>query len=302
MSLRRPDRINLSIGHKCWVSCPGCYSFFGDKPPALSKFARSAARFAALGIPNVTLSGGDPLLVKGLWSFLCELRNEGVKSIKVDTVGTSLGENQPGALEDLLSKIDILSLPLDGWSSTSISWFRRGRPNLFNETCGLLSLLQYHSRCAQVYINTVAHRLNLFRLHEIYQVLKSYRCVDHWNVFQYMPTDQTVAAVNRMFEVGHEDFESARQHFFRWLPSAPTTIHEIEFASVADRLGKYLLINSDGNVWLPDADGRTIRLGVVFDRENEILAAWNEVSARLRSSLTTASSFGTQSMFAAMCS
>src|ERR1700733_5139990 len=281
-----PERINFSIGYRCWVSCPGCYTFFGEKPPSLSNFVRSAAQFARLGISDITLSGGDPLLIDDLGPFLDQLRDHGVRSIKLDTVGISFlapGSNHPSnELEGLLSRIDILGIPLDGWSNESASLFRRGRPTLFADTCLFLSALHDCRPRALVYVNTVLHQLNLAGLDNIYRVLSSYPCIDHWNIFQYTPTDQARNSANDAFEIINSTFESEKRRFLAQscLDSSP---FDIEFASTADRLGKYLLINSDGQVWMPDAEGRTIPLGLVFDHEEEILSAWSELAARLRS-------------------
>ena len=57
---------------------------------------------------------------------------------------------------------------------------------------------------------------------------------------------------------------------------------EIEFASISDRLGRYLLINSDGHAWIPDDVGRTLPLGLVYGREAELLDLWAVAVARLR--------------------
>jgi hypothetical protein len=55
----------------------------------------------------------------------------------------------------------------------------------------------------------------------------------------------------------------------------------VEFRSVASRLGDYLLVNSDGDAWLPDERGRTIELGSIFRREVAVLAAWGRAVERL---------------------
>src|SRR5262249_31686808 len=53
----------------------------------------------------------------------------------------------------------------------------------------------------------------------------------------------------------------------------------IDFRSSRSRLGQYLLVNSDGEAWLPDERGRTLRLGCVFGREGAVLTPWREAVA-----------------------
>ena len=50
---------------------------------------------------------------------------------------------------------------------------------------------------------------------------------------------------------------------------------KICFYSVYDRLGQYLLINSDGDAWLPNEYGKSIQLGKIYDNEETILKNWN---------------------------
>jgi organic radical activating enzyme len=124
MTSFRPERLNLAIGSRCFVRCAGCYQFFGIADPDLTLMEESAAKFARLGIRAVTLSGGDPLTIRRLPQFLDRMRSRGIADIKVDTVGTGL--LQLGAddhawtvserrVDDLMSRVDHLALPLDGW-------------------------------------------------------------------------------------------------------------------------------------------------------------------------------------------
>ena len=55
----------------------------------------------------------------------------------------------------------------------------------------------------------------------------------------------------------------------------------IHLRSIESRLGHYLLVNSDGVAWLPDAQGRTVNLGVIFGREPEVLRLWADAVQRI---------------------
>jgi MoaA/NifB/PqqE/SkfB family radical SAM enzyme len=281
-----PERLNLSIGNRCWVSCPGCYNYFGAHAPALERTAASVREFITLGIERVTVSGGDPLRIEGIRDFLAHLRRLGVQSIKLDTVGIGLlsgpGQESRLRLEEVLPEVDILGLPLDGWSNASVSLFRYGRPRLYDETRRLLAFLSTYNTDCLIYVNTVLHRGNLDGLIQIFRALLRHSCVSHWNVFEYTPTDQVSEAINLRFRIAEREFLRARDRILTAANDGKPPF-EIEFASVRERLGRYLLINSDGESWLPDEMGRSIRLGSVYGRELDVLQLWRDVAIGLQS-------------------
>jgi MoaA/NifB/PqqE/SkfB family radical SAM enzyme len=276
-----PDRLNLSIGNSCWVRCAGCYNNFGRTPPDLARVEASVSAFVQRGLRAVTISGGDPLRIPNLVPFLRRLRRAGVESIKVDTVGTALlqGATESVDLIDLLDAIDILGVPLDGWSEQSVRWFRKGRPRLFGETLELLEALEQASARCQIYVNTVLHRLNVAAAHRIFAIVSRFAIVRRWNVFQYVPTDQATPSTNERLAISDASFSTAARTITALGVDARRL--EIECASARDRLGKYLLVNSDGNGWMPDAGGCTVPLGTVFGREGDAILAWREVSERV---------------------
>jgi MoaA/NifB/PqqE/SkfB family radical SAM enzyme len=276
-----PERLNFSIGHTCWVECRGCYSVFGKKPPDLERLATSAEAFVQCGVRAITLSGGDPLRIPGILNFLDRLRAAGMQSIKLDTVGTALLPSAQTLDPRLLCRaVDILGLPLDGWDEASVGWFRSGRSRLFAETVEVLEAVDATEPSCAIYINTVLHATNVSGLRRIFDVIKQFRSVRHWNIFQYTPTDQADERVNRAMAVSDERFREAAQEM---LGAAGGHRLEIEFASNTGRLGKYFLVNSDGDAWIPDLGGVTVRLGTVFGREHDVLDAWRQAAARVTS-------------------
>jgi len=290
-----PERLNLAIAKRCFVSCQGCYTNFGRHEPDLARLLESVSRFVDLGVRDITISGGDPLTIGGILEFIDDLRRVGTHSIKLDTVGTHLidssqrEETTPGfqdrlSLHSLLKRLDFVGIPLDGWSNATASSFRAGRPQLFDETVELLDAIDCVARAPMVIVNTVAHAMNLSGVSLIgHQVLR-HRAVCHWNVFQFSATDQVSAEINAAYRVTGPMFHAAEKAW-RNSPesnSAAAQSIEIEFRSVRARLGQYLLINSDGMAWVPDEHGQTILLGAVFKHEQQILADWSRTAFRLR--------------------
>ncbi len=290
----KPDRLNLAIARRCFVACKGCYSFFGKCEPDLDAFLQTIAIFVKLGIRDITISGGDPLTIEGFIDFLISIRSVGVRTIKVDTVGTRFLFNRASVvprraeevrshLRKFLGTVDYLGIPLDGWSNASALQFRLGRPALYDETVELLNCIDALGFLPNVIINTVVHKQNIQQLELILGEVCRHRSVRHWNIFQYTPTDQATKHTNQRLEVPCEQFREASARLLmlsrqtHWIADPPA----IEFRSVEGRLGKYLLINSDGDVWMPDENGCTIRLGNVFGREEIILTQWSGLAYKL---------------------
>jgi len=287
-----PQRLNLAVARRCFVGCKGCYQLFGAGDPDLEAIRASAGRFAALGVPAATVSGGDPLTIPGLVPFLTSLRASGMRDLKVDTVGTGLvrgrsappGRDVPG-LPDLLAAVDYLGVPLDGWSNDSVTRFRAGRRRLFDETRELLRELDRLDAGVGIIVNSVAHGRNEHGFERILDEVAAHPSVVHWNVFQYTPTDQVPERVNSELRLDDLAFARLRERLEARVDAAPVTF-ALAVRSVRSRLGRYLLVNSDGTAWLPDERGRTIRIGSLADGEEALLAAWSSAVSALRARLT----------------
>ena len=286
-----PERLNLAIARRCDVACIGCYTLFGRSEPELASFVSTTRVFARIGVSNVTVSGGDPLTVAGLLDFLGDLRSVGARSIKLDTVGVGLVPRHPEiGLSSLLERTDYIGIPLDGWSDQSALRFRRGRRRLYTETLALLEAIDKLGGRPKIIINTVAHRDSVGHLNLVLEELIRHSCICHWNIFQYTPTDQAIDSANERYFVDDSTFEKCRLSFLDRMKSVgwSTATFPIEFRSNRSRLGQYLLVNSDGEAWLPDEAGHTIRLSTIFGRELEVLSTWRQSVAALRSRSTCA--------------
>lgn len=280
MSTALPERLNFAIARRCPVECPGCYEVFGRSEPDRTAFMRSAAAFASCGVTALTLSGGDPLLLPRPLDWISDFRAAGMLHVKLDTVALGLlAPSRAGAPTGtaLLAAVDLLSIPLDGWNDDIASMFRRGPANIHTRTIKLLQELDAAAAAGQLVINTVVHAGNVKGLARMAAIVLQLKRIGRWNLFQYAPTDQAKPGANDAFAISHSVFVAAIKAL-----RATCDDDRICGRSVASRLGDYLLINSDGEAWLPDALGHTIALGRVFSREVEVLLQWSAIATKLR--------------------
>lgn len=97
---RTVDYLRISVTDRCDLRCTYCLpkGFKGFAVPAdwltLEEIARTAAAFARLGTRRFRLTGGEPLLRKGLADLAAEInRQPGVEDISLTTNGTQLGKH-----------------------------------------------------------------------------------------------------------------------------------------------------------------------------------------------------------------
>ena len=284
-----PNRLNLAIANRCYISCPGCYQLFGQSAPNLPFLLKSVERFLELGLSKVTISGGDPLTIRGIVGFIDDLRSMGVQEIKLDTVGIGfLKKSKRSSQMELdipktlqfLTRVDHLGIPIDAFGD-EINHFRDGRPQLFHEIRSILNAISSLTEKKMIVINTVVSNKNAASLPMIYNEILKYKAIHSWNLFQYTPTDLVPQAVNQKFAFSDTDFFGSEISISDCSKISPSTFN-INFFSNRSRLGYYLLINSDGKAWLPDERGHTVGLGNVFGREEDILTLWSQHAARLR--------------------
>jgi MoaA/NifB/PqqE/SkfB family radical SAM enzyme len=290
-----PTRLNLAIARRCEVSCPGCFTFFGAGEPDLPVLLASVQAFVGLGIRDVTVAGGDPLTIEHLLAFLRSLRRVGVHSVKLDTVGVGLGPRTGiglpvvPALEELTEAVDLLGVPLDSWTDASALTFRQGRPRLHSELVALLDCLDRLRTTPKIVVNTVVHRANVGYLDRIADEVLHHRSVCHWNLFQYTPTDRAPEAANARLTVADGQFVAAANAFLsrRRREGAGAASPCTQFHTNLSRLGRYLLVNSDGEAWIPDERGTTVRLGHVPGNERQVIGSWKRAVGQIRARMAS---------------
>jgi len=265
-------KINLCISNHCFIKCKGCYNNFCKEKeeisyPKIEKFLEYAKFF---GLTKVTLSGGDPFARKDISKIIKKCLDFNLK-VNIDTTGLNLisDENIVGTNEkidqfkdiSLLKKVSNISIPLDGSNNETISKFRISKENLYKKTIKLLEFFEKEN--IKIGINTVFHKENMRDMNNIYEILKKYKCIKKWQVFQYMPIGPLGKKNEAIFKVEDYEFDKNKERFEK-LSNAQM---KIEFKSAKQRSKNYMLVNSIGTAYRVDLNNEIETFGNVGDSE-----------------------------------
>ena len=124
-----------NLTDRCNLSCTHCYSKSGPGRTTEGELTTAEALsviddFAAMGIPLVLLTGGEPLLRKDIWDLARYAKNRGIK-MALSTNGTLITPDIARRIKD--SGIEYAGISLDGaWAETHDRF--RNSPGAFEQT------------------------------------------------------------------------------------------------------------------------------------------------------------------------
>ncbi len=165
MCLFRPGggktRLLWEITRGCNLECRHCYvEKEGRTQLPLAEIKAIADRLSAIGIDDVVLSGGEPLLRRDIYEIVAYLHGLG-HGVDLCTNGTVVDADQAKKLSGYLSEI---SVSLDGWDAASYHAMR-GDASGFDRVTQAIEHLS-RSGC-EVHLITVVTRCNHEKLREI---------------------------------------------------------------------------------------------------------------------------------------
>ena len=255
--------INLSVGRSCFTRCDGCYNHFGRSriPLATATLLRFLVDMRSLGFRRVTFCGGDPLSRRDFLDITAEAHGAGF-AVKIDSVGTPIlgraetqffgQESVPRIdLSELAPYVEMFGVPLDGIDNTQCLEFRKGRPGIYEETLRIVDALEAHS--IDVCVNTVVHKLNATTIHRLVDVLRRHRGIRRWQLFQYQASGPLGFASRGKYAISDDVFLAVVDRIID--RSRDCSFGDrIEFKGNWQRKDRYLLVDTDGQIWVPEYD------------------------------------------------
>lgn len=261
--------IIFNIGRSCFTRCIGCYNHFSKNPELISK--EYIVNFLIFLKENnltdkVTFGGGDPLTRPDIIAVLKETKKIGF-TVNLDTVGSAFLSDTSSIffgvhkikkidLNDVAGFIDLLGVPIDSTDNSIALKFREGRDNLVDEQKEIINLtLKYN---IPLCVNTVLGSYNINSIERIWDLIAQYQNIVKWQIFQFMPIGPLGSKNQDMFNISNEEFDEITTKIKK--KSIGSHI-KIEAKSISKRINKYLIIDSDGDIWLPEKSEERVIIG-----------------------------------------
>lgn len=255
-------KINLCIAKDCFVRCMGCYNIFCNKSNLDIDHLFGFLEFAkSKGLEKVTLSGGDPLTMDNIIPIIEKCISLDL-DINLDTVGLSfiddiyvygtdkkISKFDKNKL-DILKRVKMIGVPLDGSNDEIIKEFRLFGGNLFEKQIKVIDFLEDNN--ISFCINTVAHQGNKDDLYNIYNIIKNYKNLKKWQVFEFMPIGIYGYNNKDKFELDKNEYLEKVNN----LRNQIDTKLDIDFKSMEERSYNYMLVNSNGDAYKVDLDNK----------------------------------------------
>lgn len=248
----------VQCSDKCPCDCPGCYNFCNNKKGSIpfEKLLNFIKSYNDIFENNrVTLSGGDPLFNSYIIKIIYELKKEGV-SINLDTVGTKLLEGRKELIE-VLKMVDCVGIPLDGITTQTIQTFRT---NMTIEK--FVRILNVVKDFKNICINTVVHALNIEEIKGIASLINEDKQITKWQLFQYMPIGPGGYKNKDRYEITEEQYNKVKSEV---LSMDLRHSLQLDFKSAECRIDRYLILSSDGTVWIPGMNNERTIVGDIED-------------------------------------
>jgi MoaA/NifB/PqqE/SkfB family radical SAM enzyme len=169
------------------------------------------------------------------------------------------------------ANVDLIGIPLDGSSDAVSQQFRK--LSSVEDQREILRLLDAVN--ARVCVNTVVHRGNTSDLAAVADTICRHRSVVEWQLFQFMPIGPLGFKNRARYEIDADAYVTAVAAARRRLRELASSVCLVAKSGAA-RKHRYLLIDSDGNLWMPqqatgdawsgdDANDRRLIVGNITD-------------------------------------
>ncbi len=168
----------------CNLNCPFCFGPKVEKRETeidLTVWKAALHKFKSLGVENIVISGGEPLLYKGIEELVTYL-----KFLKFNIVISTHGRFKEKLLA-VASYCDWISLPIDGITSEMSHLMRTDNYPITEILATASELKNTHSNL-KIKIGTVATKKNIHEIIEIGNLLAdNQKHFDTWKIYQYTP-------------------------------------------------------------------------------------------------------------------
>lgn len=205
-----PDVIHWAFSGRCNLNCSFCYGPFMKGKLSLCDKEKILTKIIKAKIPQVTITGGEPLLDQDVYKIIKQASDAGIYT-SLHTNALLLNDKARGSLKDHLSR---LSLALDG-SDRLLNTTMRGSENYFDS---VLSALTWARKInLPVTIKTVLTKKNYKdfpKLKKLIECELNYNTANLWYVSEFLPI-RNGALTQKEYEITREQFVRVRKALFK---------------------------------------------------------------------------------------
>jgi MoaA/NifB/PqqE/SkfB family radical SAM enzyme len=231
---------------------------------AVSDMLRVVRLLANHGTRVLVITGGEPTLISDLPIVLREVKALGMKSV-LSSNGLLIGPR----MDEIVSNLDWLALPLDGPTADSNGRMREGSSQHFTAVLDLLVKIRARYPRLKIKLGTVVTRLNVSEVSEIPRILPPDALPDVWKLYQFSPS--SYGKDNRLsLEIGADEFEAAVANARR---AAERLNLRLAVYRNSERDGKYLFIEPTGEAVVIHA-GAELAIGNILNDPEGVLDTW----------------------------
>jgi len=240
--------LDIEPSSYCNLRCPFCFGpeiteRGSDEAIDLNIWKNALQKFRLLGVENIVVSGGEPLLYDGILELLSYL--------KFLDFNIALSTN--GRIQDILFSAakycSWISLPIDGISPEINQLMRTDYYGIEN-IIEMSNILKSTHKHLKIKFSTVATKTNLFEISNIgYFLEKKTNIFDTWKIYQYTPRRKCKHLRENHF-VSDDEFDKLSfllTHLF-------STKIRMVCSSNKSRLNAYVFIYENGDVNLVNTD------------------------------------------------
>ena len=266
---KRMISIIFEITNRCNLRCKHCYNDSGakrDDELTFEEIKKAVDTFADIGVLNVVLSGGEPLLHPRIFDIIKYIRSKPMSCI-IFTNGTLITEEIVKKFKEL--SLVSVAISLDGATPKTNDSFR-GIPGSFEKTVNGINMLQEAG--IPVRINVCLHRGILDEIDDLLGLFKEWEITD----YSVAPAAYTGRLQEPDFVITPEEYKMVLRRLKEY-ESAKGAKNELPFVPQSINCGagmNSLTIRSNGSITLCSPFPDELSLGDI--RTDSLADIWND--------------------------
>ncbi len=225
-----------NITNRCNENCKFCYRKL-CKDNTIEENKKIFDQLSKIKIGKISFCGGEPLLYDGLFEIVDYIRNINPNiKLSITTNGQIIDDI---LLEKIINRFDYITFSIDSSDAEMNEYIGRGYNHLFK----IEELLKKCNNRIKVKINTVASKINIDDLENIYKIISKYN-ISRWKILRFLPLRRGKEN-QKLFYLNNEASKKVEKIINKLKDNSSFKIHYNDFNEFAT---SYFNIYPDGSI------------------------------------------------------